>query len=134
MTNREFINNYSTDDKDFTRNRKLPFRTVTLLILRLLKSSVKTELKTFYQTVFKTDEIVNWVSDAAFCKARQKISYRLFIDLHKTITHYYYSRIGGKRWFNYRILAVDGSALNLPPSKELLNKLPQDYVIIEVKE
>ena len=122
LTNKEFINNYITKDKDFTRNRKLTFRTVTLLILRLLKSSVKTELKTFYQSVFKTDEIVNWVSDAAFCKARQKIPYRLFIDLYKTIIRYYYAHLGGKRWFHYRLLAVDGSALNLPSSKELLEK------------
>ena len=122
LTNKEFINGYITKDKYFTRNRKLSFRTVTLLILRLLKSSIKTELKTFYQSVFKTDEIVNWVSDAAFCKARQKIPYRLFIDLYKTIIHYYYSNIGGKRWFHYRLLAVDGSALNLPSSKELLER------------
>lgn len=122
LTNKEFTNNYSSDNKNFTRNRKLSFRTVTLLILRLLKSSVKTELKTFYQTVFKTDEIVNWVSDAAFCKARQKISYHLFIDLYKAMIRFYYSQIGGKRWFHYRVLAVDGSALNLPSSKELLNR------------
>ena len=110
------------DNKFFKRKRKLPFQTVTLLILQLLKSSVKTELKFFYKTVFKVDEVVNWVTDSAFCKARQKIKCQLFIDMHKFIVRFFYANIGGKRWFHFRLLAVDGSALNLPSSEELLAK------------
>lgn len=88
----------------------------------MLKSSVTTELKSFYTTVFNVDEVVNWVSDAAFCKARQKIKYPLFIELYKLFVRYFYHKIGGKRWHHFRLLAVDGSVLNLPSSKELLNK------------
>lgn len=122
LTNDKFIQPYCIGKKHFTRNRKLPFQTVTLLILQLLKSSVKTELKFFYTTVFKVDQVVNWVSDGAFCRARQKIKHQLFIDLYKFIVHFFYANIGGKRWFHFRLLAVDGSALNLPSSKELLRK------------
>lgn len=93
-----------------------------MLILQLLKSSVKTELKSFYTTIFKVDEVVNWVSDAAFCKARQKIKHQLFIDLYKFIARFFYAHIGGKCWFHFRLLAVDGSELNLPSSNELLKK------------
>jgi len=110
------------DNKFFKRKRKLPFQTVTLLILQLLKSSVKTELKSFYKTVFKVDEVVNWVTDSAFCKARKKIKHQLFIDMYKFIVRFFYANIGGKRWFHFRLLAVDGSALNLPSSEELLVK------------
>ncbi len=93
-----------------------------MLILQLLKSSVKTELKSFYTTVYKVDEVVNWVTDAAFCKARQKVKHQLFIDLYKFIVRFFYGNIGGKRWFHFRLLAVDGSELNLPSSHELLKK------------
>ena len=93
-----------------------------MLILQLLKSSVSTELKSFYTTVFKVDQVVNWVTDSAFCKARQKIKYSLFIYLYKFIVHFFYANIGGHRWFHYRLLAVDGSELNLPSSKELIRK------------
>jgi hypothetical protein len=122
LTNRDFINSYCFDKKHFTRNRKLSFQTVTLLILRLLKSSVKTELKSFYTTVFKVDQVINWVTDGAFCRARQRIRHTLFIDLHKFIVRFFYANIGYKRWFDFRVLAIDGSELNLPSSKELLNK------------
>ena len=122
LTNKELIETYSFEKKHFSRTRKLPFITITLLILRLLKSSVKTELKSFHTSVFKVDEVCNWVTDGAFCKARQKIKHQLFIDLYKFIVRWFYTHIGGRRWFHFRLLAVDGSELNLPSSKELLNK------------
>lgn len=122
LTKSRFYKHYCFDKKHFTRKRKLSFQLVVLLLLRLLKSSVKTELKSFHSSVFKTDEVVNWVTDAAFCKARQKIQHQFFIDLHKFIVRFFYARVGGKRWFHFRLLAVDGSALNLPSSKELLKR------------
>jgi len=122
LTKSEFISFYCFDEKHFTRNRKLAFKAVILLILRLLKSSVSSELKSFYTEVFKVDEVVNWVSDAAFCKARQKIKYQIFIDLYKFLVRFFYSQIAGKRWFAFRLLSVDGSELNLPPSNELLER------------
>jgi hypothetical protein len=122
LTIREFIAPYCIDRKHFTRKRKIPFQTVVLIILQLLKSSVKTELKSFYTIVFKVDEVVNWVTDGAFCKARQKIRHTLFIDLYKFIVRFFYANIGGNCWFHFRLLAVDGSELNLPPSEELLDK------------
>ncbi len=122
LTNKDFVKDYCFNETHFTRKRKLSFQTVTLVILQLLKSSVKTELKSFYTTVFRVDEVVNWVSDAAFCKARQKIKHYLFIDLYKFIVRFFYTQIGGKLWLHFRMLAVDGSELNLPSSKELLNK------------
>ncbi|RLD52583.1 MAG: IS4 family transposase [Bacteroidetes bacterium] len=122
LTLSKFYEPYCFDKKHFTRKRKLSFQIVALLTLRLLKSSVKTELKSFYSTVFKIDEVVNWVSDVAFCKARQKIRHQFFIDMYKFIVRFFYSNVGGKRWFHFRLLAVDGSALNLPSSKELLER------------
>ena len=122
LTNNKFVKAYCFDEKHFTRNRKLTFQTVTILILQLLKSSVKTELKSFYTIIFKVDEVVNWVSDAAFCKARQKIKHQLFIDLYKLIVRFFYAQVGGERWFHFRLLATDGSELNLPSSHELLEK------------
>ena len=122
LEDRAFIEEYSTKDKAFSRERILSFKTVTLLILQLLKSSLKTELKIFHTTVFRKDEIVNWVSASALCQARQKIKHQLFmfIDLYKLMSRYFYRNTGVNRWFHFRLLAVDGSEINLPSSKELL--------------
>ncbi|TAJ05456.1 hypothetical protein DMA11_23490 [Marinilabiliaceae bacterium JC017] len=81
---------------------------------------MKTELKSFYTQVFKVDEVVNWVSDAALCKARQKIKYDIFADLGKMMADSFYESVVGERWHGFRLLGVDGSEINLPSSKELL--------------
>jgi hypothetical protein len=122
LTRPEFISAYTTDPHHFTRTRKLTFQKVTLIILRLLKSSITNELKSFYTSLFREDEVTNWVSNAAFCKARTKISWTLFVELYRCIVRYFYAHIGGERWFHYRVLAVDGSELNLPSSPELLER------------
>lgn len=120
LTNRDFFQKYLFNKHHFTRKRSLPFQTVVLLVLRLLKASLQTELKGFYTEVFKIDEVVNWVSDAALCKARQKIKHEFFSDLSDTVAGAFYSTIGGERWKGYRLLSVDGSEINLPSAKELL--------------
>ncbi|MBI9068021.1 MAG: hypothetical protein JEZ09_12060 [Salinivirgaceae bacterium] len=72
--------------------------------------------------LFKVDEVVNWVSDGAFCKARQKIKLQLFINLYKFVVSFFYANVGGKLWLHFRLLSVDGSELNLLSSKKLLRK------------
>lgn len=128
LTTRDFFEKYLTKSKHFTRNRSLPFQTVVLLILRLLKSSVKTELKGFYTQVFKSDEIVNWVSDVAFCKARQKIKHGFFADLGSMVADSFYEITVAKRWNGFRLLGVDGSEINLPSSKDLLSHFGRHHV------
>lgn len=120
LTNRDFFSTYCFDKKHFSRKKTLTFQYVTLLILRLLKSSVSTELKSFFESLFNVDEVVNLVTDSAFCKARQKINFQLFIELYKFFVRFFYANVGGKRWLHFRLLGVDGSELNLPSSKELL--------------
>lgn len=121
LTNKAFVNKYNFKESHFSRHRKLPFQTTCLLIIRLLKSSLKTEMKAFYRHIYRVDEIVKGASTAAFCKARQKINYQLFIDLYKFLIRFYYTHFETKRWKGFRLLAVDGTAINLPPNEELLN-------------
>lgn len=90
-----------------------------LLILRLLKCSLKTELKNFHKDVFGLDKVVNWVSASALCKARQKIHFQLFADLSGEIVRQFYHNTSCRRWFHYRLMAVDGTEINLPASDEL---------------
>jgi hypothetical protein len=122
LQDRSFFKDFLFDKKHFTRSRALPFSTTGLMIVRLLKQSLKNELKGFYDDVCKQDEVVNWVSDVALCKARQKIKYEFFSYLFKYLSRWFYKHKAGKRWFHFRLLGVDGSEFNLPSCKELLDK------------
>lgn len=122
LENREFFKNYLFEpDKHFKRKRSLPFRTVVLLVLRLLKSSMKTELKEFYREVYKTDEVTNWVSDVALCKARHKIKHTFFSGMSSMMSDAFYEVNQWNKWNDFRLLGVDGTEINLPSSQELLD-------------
>jgi len=60
----------------------------------------------------------NPVTDSAFSQARYKIDWQFFADLC-TISSEAYQEFATTRWKGYRILAGDGSTLNLPASKQV---------------
>ena len=66
---REFLFN---PDKDFTRNRKLPFKALIKFILWMEAGSIKDELYNNF------DLNINNSSDSAFVQQRCKIKYQAF--------------------------------------------------------
>lgn len=59
-------------------------------------------------------------SKQAFSKGRQRILPEAFKELHRLSQEFFYKEADYKTYFNHRILAVDGSKINLPYNKELL--------------
>lgn len=109
---------YKSRSSDFTRNRKLPFKLLVLFMLRKLFKSLTLELSAFFQEM-ETKSCS--ITKSAFTQARQKLSEVFFQDLLNTFNQEFYTdnqqrvrQLEGKR-----IVAVDGSTLDLPYSREL---------------
>lgn len=117
--NKDVIEHYSVRKNNFTRKRELIFSKVVFQILNLIKSSIADELERFEKTITKTEIVAKTVRKSSFSKARHKIKWQFFYDLVLSIVFIYYSTFKVKKWKKYRVLAVDGSVNNLPPSKEL---------------
>ncbi len=126
---REFIKNsltidaYRSNNTDFTRKRKLPFWTTTVLILTSWKKSIHNRLNKFFDDF----NLVNGMPEAsAFCQARKKIKPDLFIALKDETIKFFYDVYGKarlvKRWNGRSLLAVDGSCINLPDTEEIKKK------------
>jgi hypothetical protein len=62
------------------------------------------------------------ITKQAFCKARLKLSARSFILLNRKLVEEYYSDNEFSTWKGYRIIAVDGSDIQLP-QKEGIKEL-----------
>lgn len=112
-----FKETYRMQSRDFTRNRKLGFFEIMLLILRSSKKSLHTSIDTFLKEVRCG---VDSYSKAAFCKARQKIHPDAFKALFTLTVEQFYKEVPYKRYRGYRLLAIDGTDLNLPNTPELL--------------
>ena len=67
-------------ERDFTRERALPLQRLVPLLLNFRKGTNRDELEQFFETITDDPTSVTPVSEAAFCRARQK--------LNSTLSHY----------------------------------------------
>lgn len=106
---------YRVTDKDFTRERKIPFTTLVLMQINMLKESLQKEMVNFFQVI---DENIK-VTKSAFSQRRKKLLPEAFIDLNGVLTNSFYADGDFKKWKGHRLIAIDGSTMNLPCSKEI---------------
>lgn len=102
--------------KDFTRQRKLPFVSLVLFMLNVVKQTLQKELTQFMDLISTNRNI----SKSAFCQSRLKLKPEAFVDLNDTLVHEFYTDNDEKRWKGFRLTAIDGSTVNLPYSKDIL--------------
>lgn len=114
---------YRMSDTDFTRKRKQPFGEVLLFMFNLLRKSIVIEIDTFLQNMKSKlgAGIVCDFTSSAFVQKRNKINPQVFNHLSQVITDNYYVKenLNVKLFQGFRLLAVDGTKLTLPLTKEL---------------
>ncbi|MEK6932193.1 MAG: IS4 family transposase [Nanoarchaeota archaeon] len=116
----EFMEDNRISNKDFTRKRKLPFLSLVLFMINIIKQTLQKELTHFIKLISRNE--VN-VSKSAFSQGRVKLKPEAFIELNKTLVEEFYADKVYKKWKDFRLVAIDGSKISLPiNSKELINK------------
>ncbi|WP_171597619.1 IS4 family transposase [Marinifilum caeruleilacunae] len=105
--------------KDFTRDRVLTFSTTLLFMMNFLRKSLAIEIFNFVKNI-KTQSF----SKSAFVQCRKKINPLVFKELSQVLTREFYTDNDEsvKLWKGFRLLAVDGSRISLPDTKELRSK------------
>ena len=101
-TGNHLLNNI---DSDFTRKRKLLFPDVIMIILSMAGCPIREELLDYF------DFDVNTATSSAFIQARAKILPKAFEELLHLFNNAYPCTETLK---GYRLIAVDGSDLNIP--------------------
>lgn len=109
--NRELLSKFCNSDKDFSRSRKLPFDRLALFIIKLCKKTLSVELEDFFK---ETDNSIP-CSVSAFTQQRGKLHFSFFYwwNLVLCKSYYFYTGTEVKRWHQYRLVAADGSNINL---------------------
>jgi len=110
-TDQKLLSVFRSSEKDFNRNRKLPFEKLVLLIAKLCKKTLSFELEQFFEQI----NIPLPCSVSAFSQQRMKLDGRFFYWWNMVLWQTFYA-IGGenvKRWKGYRIIAGDGSSVTL---------------------
>jgi hypothetical protein len=109
-----FKNTHRETNKAHARERRLPFRVVLALVLRKSVKSLQNVL----------NEAMTWlemptVTVSAYSQARYKLKHSAFIALNQEVVNTMYCDDSYQTFWGFRILAVDGSKLQLPDSEDV---------------
>jgi len=103
--------------KNFIRERVLTFPVLVSFLINLAKKSLQVSLNDFC----KTSDLL-FVTKQAFSKARKKLSPNTFILLNRKLVEEYYSDNLYSTWKGFRLIAVDGSDIQLPNKEDIKMK------------
>ncbi len=111
-------------ETDFTRDRKLTFENMIVLMLQKWVKSLQLRLNEFSLNLWNK---LDTITASAYVQAKNKISYKLFLylNLEIIINKYYNKKINTawyETWNNFRLLATDWSQIRLPDEKKLKEK------------
>lgn len=79
-----------------------------------MASSLQRELNRFSREILHTDYDIQTVTKGALSQARAKLIPEAFLELNKTAVTEFYEGASYRVWKTHRLLAIDGSTLNLP--------------------
>lgn len=114
----QVIARYRDRPQAFTRERKLPFRVLVGLLLNQVKGAWQREVGDFFERCLQGAQSV---SAAAVCLARKALDPGVFVDLNQRLVALVAAAHAGERWHGLRLMAVDGSTLNLHADPEIVD-------------
>lgn len=111
----DFIQRCRVFPTNFTRDRKLNFYSMLVLLLQKSVKSLQLKLNEFVNRL----DAVETVTASAFCQARRKLLPQAFVDLNDVVLQFWYNGQDHKTFLGFDILGVDGSAIRLPDSQSI---------------
>lgn len=113
----QFKGRFTDGTKGFSRDRKLTFKALVILISQGMLKSVQRELNQFYQKISDETYEIHAVTKGAFTQARAKLIPEAFLELTHACLPEFYESAPYYAWKEHRLIAIDGSTLNLPNHK-----------------
>jgi len=115
----EFLARHRQSEKDFKRQRKLPFHVLIAFLINFVRGSYQDELDKFFKVFHRFDVARRVVSKVALTKARMKLKFKAFIELNQYLISYFEKHFKPLTWNGFRLLAIDGSLTRLPQIAEI---------------
>jgi hypothetical protein len=101
--------------QDFTRERILTFPVTFEILINRIKTSTQISMNRYFEMI---GQPLTVISQQAFSKARKKIRWEACQLLSEKVVEIIYSH-GFSTWKGFRLLAIDGSKVQLPDDKAL---------------
>ena len=99
------------------RERVIPFHVLILFLLQKTNESLQVGLNRFFDA-----HQLKPPTKSALTQSRANLNPKVFKWLNRVIVKLFYQNAGIKRWKGFRVLAVDGSTLQLPGNHQSLKE------------
>ena len=121
ISSEDFISRHRRSPTDFVRERLLPFHNMIFFLMNMIKGSLQDELDYFFKAIHAEEVSTRTVTKSAFSKARKKLHHQAFIELGRSLVSFFYEHFLCRTWKGFRILAIDGSTVKVPRTKDCAN-------------
>lgn len=98
----------------FSRNRLLPFGHLIISILRMGKTGLQREMDSFFKEISNEEFNVRKITKGGFSKSRRNLAPEAFLELNDLVWRRFYKQADYLGYHGHKLLAVDGTYLNLP--------------------
>ncbi|SNT31702.1 Transposase DDE domain-containing protein [Anaerovirgula multivorans] len=103
-------------DEAFTRKRKMPLQDMLTFTLTQKGKTLSMEINNYFKDINKRE---NRITKQAFSKQRMKLNPEVFVQLGREYIETIYDDCEYETLKDYIIMAVDGTVLEVPDTKEL---------------
>lgn len=124
----QFKSRNTSGEQGFTRKRKLSFQFLLIIISQGMVRSLQRELNRFFSIVRGQQYDIHEVTAGALTQARAKLRPEAFIEMNQAAAPAFYAHAPYTIWKRHRLLAVDGSTLNLPKHPSVEKEFGVQYV------
>ena len=118
IADRDFQKTYRQKPTDFVRDRVLSFSKVVVGLIHLMNRSIAVELAKLLGHLHGMAAPL--CSKQAFSQQRQKLKPEAFVALNEQLIAAFYADGNFEKFHGFRLLAMDGSTLELPESAEVV--------------
>ena len=105
--------------QDFSRQRKIGFVSLMAIILNMVRRTTQVELDEFREKFMPEEAAVTSYTKQSFSEARQKLRPEAFTLLNDAFIQKFYADDDYKTFKGFRLLAIDGSVIEIPNTPEL---------------
>ena len=105
-------------ETDFTRERKVGFVLLVSIILNMVRRSTQLELDDFRERFMPESANLTSYTKQSFSESRKKLSPKAFTMLNDAVVREFYREEGYKTYRGFRLLAIDGSKMEVPDNRE----------------
>ena len=125
-----FKSKHKIGQSSFTRERKLGFDKVMSMIIKKSNKSLQNSIN---DTLLELKEDTT-ITNSAYTQARAKLNYTAFEEFAQMAAEVFYKDGEYQKYKDFRLLAIDGSIVTLPNSKDIKREFNPMIVKCQIKE